>query len=82
MSPESSQKIHELYEAALERPVEEREAFLARACAGDEEARRRVEVMLAANAQGDRLAERSAHGAALTFVSSTPHADETQSFSS
>jgi len=58
MNPEQWQKIHELFEAALERPIEERAAFLAGACPGDEETRRRVEAMLAADAQDDLLMDR------------------------
>src|SRR6185436_20940590 len=64
MNPEQWQKIHELFDAALERPVEERAAFLARACASDEETQRRVEAMLAADARDDLPLDRPAYQAA------------------
>jgi eukaryotic-like serine/threonine-protein kinase len=57
MSPEQWEKIHELFEAALERPVEERAEFLMRAGA-DDETRRRVEAMLAVDARNDLLMDR------------------------
>src|SRR5215510_15127846 len=81
MSPEQWQKIHEVFEAALERPVEDRAAFLAQACVGDEETQRRVEAMLAADAQDDLLMDRPAYQAVNTFASSTPRPDDSQSFS-
>jgi eukaryotic-like serine/threonine-protein kinase len=81
MSPERWQKIHELFEAALERPVEERPAFLAHACAGDEETQRRVEAMLAADARDDLLMDRPAYQAANIFGSSDSRPDDSQSVS-
>jgi serine/threonine protein kinase len=51
MKPEQWQKINELYYAALEREASERAALLDEACAGDEELRREVESLLAANEQ-------------------------------
>src|SRR5262245_33742576 len=70
MSPEQWQKIHKLFEAALERPAEDRAAFLSLSCAGDEETRRRVEAMLAADAQDDLLMDRPAYQAANIFAPS------------
>ncbi|MCI0389930.1 MAG: protein kinase [Acidobacteria bacterium] len=81
MSPERWQKIHELFEAALERPDEERAAFLAHACAGDEETQRRVEAMLAADARNDLLMDRPAFQVANDLVSSDSRPDDPQSFS-
>ncbi|HWQ33662.1 MAG TPA: protein kinase [Blastocatellia bacterium] len=51
MEPESLtrerwQQIEQFWNAALERPPDERAAFLAEACAGDEELRREVESLL------------------------------------
>ncbi|HEY6403639.1 MAG TPA: hypothetical protein VI479_19610, partial [Blastocatellia bacterium] len=57
MSPEQWEKIHELFEAALERPVEERAEFLTRA-SPDDETRRRVEAMLAVDARNDLMMDR------------------------
>ena len=81
MNPEQWRKIHELFEAALERPADERAAFLARACVGDEETQRRVEAMLAADARDDLLMDRPAYQAASALATSMPGADDSQSFS-
>ncbi|MGH9752393.1 MAG: serine/threonine-protein kinase, partial [Blastocatellia bacterium] len=81
MNPEQWQKIYELFEAALERPAEDRAAFLARACAGEEETRRRVEAMLAADAQDDLLMDRSWRRAVDVFAPSTSISDDTRSYS-
>jgi serine/threonine protein kinase/predicted Zn-dependent protease len=81
MNPEQWRKIHELFEAALERPADERAAFLARACLGDEETQRRVEAMLAADARDDLLMDRPAYQAASALARSMPGTDDSQSFS-
>jgi eukaryotic-like serine/threonine-protein kinase len=81
MNPEQWRKIHELFEAALERPADERAAFLSLACAGDEETQRRVEAMLAADARDDLLMDRPAYQAASALATSMPGADDSQSFS-
>ena len=60
MNPENWRKISELFEAALERPVDERAAFLADACGDDEEMHRRLQAMLAADARDDLLMDRPA----------------------
>jgi hypothetical protein len=49
MRPERWRQIDLLYQAALERDATERGAFLDEACAGDEQLRREVESLLAAN---------------------------------
>src|SRR5215204_2907329 len=46
MTPERWQKITEVFEAALLLPPEERAAFVAETCGGDQEVRREVESML------------------------------------
>src|SRR5436853_457180 len=81
MNPEQWRKIHELFEAALERPADERVAFLARACVGDEETQRRVEAMLAADAQDDLMMDRPAYQAASALATSMSGIDDSQSFS-
>jgi serine/threonine protein kinase len=53
MTPERYQQIDRLADAALELGVEERASFLDRACAGDEELRRRVEQLLSAHERED-----------------------------
>jgi eukaryotic-like serine/threonine-protein kinase len=46
MTPERWRRVEELYDAALMRGADSRDAFLADACAGDEELRREVESLL------------------------------------
>ena len=45
MNPEHWRKINEVFEAALERPLDQRSAFLRRACGNKQEVRRVVEAM-------------------------------------
>ena len=59
--PELWERIERLYHEALERAEPERAAFLAEACAGDEELRREVESLL----RFDRRAERFIEAPAL-----------------
>jgi eukaryotic-like serine/threonine-protein kinase len=59
--PELWERIEQLYHEALERAETERAAFLAEACAGDEELRREVESLL----RFDRRAERFIEAPAL-----------------
>jgi len=47
MSPERWTRVGRLYSAVLAQPVEGRAAFLAEACAGDEDLRHEVESLLA-----------------------------------
>ena len=51
MTPEQYKRIGDLYHEALAREPDERAAYLTQACAGDEELRRQVEVLLAAHEQ-------------------------------
>jgi serine/threonine protein kinase len=51
MTPEQYKRIGDLYHEALAREPDERVAYLAEACAGDEELRRQVEALLAAHEQ-------------------------------
>src|SRR5437879_5140499 len=50
MNPERFRHIEELYHAARKREPSQRSAFLAEACRGDEELRRKVELLLAQDA--------------------------------
>src|SRR5215471_9720767 len=81
MNSEKWRKISELFEAALDRPVAERAAFLELACDGDEEVRLRVEEMLAADARQNLLLDRPAFKAVGTLVPSLLTQDDSQSFS-
>jgi len=47
MTPERWQRVSDLYEAVLDRPASEREAFVADACAGDSALRREIQSLLA-----------------------------------
>lgn len=53
MTPERWQQINRLFEQALFLPANDRAAFLLSECTGDEELRRRVEAMLAADAKSE-----------------------------
>src|SRR5713101_1785677 len=53
MNEERLRQIEELYHSAREREPGERSAFLAEACRGDEELRRKVELLLAQDASTD-----------------------------
>jgi serine/threonine protein kinase/tetratricopeptide (TPR) repeat protein len=81
MNPEQWRKIHELFEAALERPADERAAFLAHACVDDEETRHRVEAMLVADARDDLMMDRPAYQAASALATLMPAAEDSQSVS-
>src|SRR6185503_7261169 len=81
MNSEKWRKITELFEAALERPVAERAAFLEVHSEGDEEVRRRVEEMLAADARQDLLMDRPAYKAVGTFMPALLTQADSQSFS-
>src|SRR6185436_16863937 len=81
MNPDQWRKIRELFDAALDRPVNQRAEFLDFACAGDEEVRHRVEAMLAADEQDDLLIDRPAYKAVTTFHPSTLGQEESHSFS-
>ena len=48
-------RVQDIFEAALDRPSAERDAFLGDACAGDEALRREVESLLAADTAGHSL---------------------------
>jgi serine/threonine protein kinase len=57
MTPERMRQIEHLYHAGRELPDAERERFLAVACGGDEELRRRVAAMLHEDSSGGPLEE-------------------------
>ena len=57
MSPERWQNIEQLFHAALERPANERAAFLDDACASDSELRKEIELLLSADSQKESSIE-------------------------
>jgi len=68
-TPDRWATVERLYHAALARPVEERTAYLAEACVGDEELRRDVESLLAEQASAHAVFTRGAALAAAGLVS-------------
>src|SRR6516164_479279 len=64
MDAERWRKIEQLYHAALEREARDRPAFLEKACAGDEELRRKVESLLARDQQAENFLQPRPHGLA------------------
>jgi serine/threonine protein kinase/Tol biopolymer transport system component len=69
MTPRRWQQIERLFHDALERPVEERAAFLDRSCAGDESLRREVNALLDSPATANRFLDRDALEVAAGLVS-------------
>jgi hypothetical protein len=67
--PERWATVERLYHEALTRPVGGRSAFLAEACAGDDDLRREVESLLAQRASGDDALGRGAVVAAARLIS-------------
>ncbi|MEK6280267.1 MAG: hypothetical protein AABN95_07905 [Acidobacteriota bacterium] len=60
MKPERWQQLDRLFHSAMERKPEERPAFLDQSCAGDEELRKQVEALLAANEMAGSFIEKPA----------------------
>src|SRR4030095_13365305 len=81
MNPERWRKIREIFDAASDRPAGERTEFIALACAGDEETRRRVEAMLAADVRDNLLMARPAWQAAGIVNASLGAPEDTQNVS-
>src|SRR5258706_16000494 len=57
MTPERWQQIEKLFQSAIERPTDEREAFLDQACAGDNQLRSEVESLIASHDQAGAFIE-------------------------
>jgi hypothetical protein len=77
VTPERLRQIQELYHAARERQPDQRTAFLAGACESDEDLRREVESLLAADPAGacflDEPVMRQAAGILASQQSSSEH---------
>jgi len=58
------QRVQELFDGAVERPPEERAGYLAEECGSDDELRREVEAMLAADRAGGTVVDAAIGGAA------------------
>jgi tetratricopeptide (TPR) repeat protein/predicted Ser/Thr protein kinase len=81
MNPEQWRKIREIFDAALDRPLDQRAEFLDFACAGDQDVRRRVEAMLAADEREDLLIDRPAYQGVTTAHPSMFGQEDAHSFS-
>jgi hypothetical protein len=62
MNPDRWQRLEDLFHATLERPPAEREAFLTKACAGDQELRKDVERLLRADEEASAFVDSAAAG--------------------
>ena len=71
MTAEQWQQVKALFRGALDHPIEERPAFLQRACR-DEDLRREVESQLASFRDSDSIMESSIAEAAVEVVSDDP----------
>lgn len=69
------QNILDLFEAALDRPADERSTFLSQVCGSDISLRQRVEEMLAADARNSLLLDRQVIPGMSAFTSPTAVAD-------
>ena len=74
MTPEHWKKVEEIFESALQRPPQERSAFLAEACGDDAPLRGQVETLLLSLERAGNFMEASAFGVGLseTMVEETP----------
>ncbi len=68
MTPERYQLIKELFHSALERPAEERPAFLAEACGDDTALRAKVEALVAADEQPGSFMDAPAYAVAAEML--------------
>jgi len=68
MTSERYQRVIEIFQAASDHSPEARPAFLAEACAGDDELRREVEAMLAADAESGGFLDKPADDLAAAAV--------------
>src|SRR5262245_62187531 len=72
MNHERWRQIDQLLEAALEREPEERAAFLAAACAGDESLRVEVESLLRSDEAAESFIEKPAAALAAEVIAEQP----------
>src|SRR5215471_20653128 len=68
MTPERWQKIDRLFHAALERPPDERAAFVEENCVDDERLRGEIQNLLAAHDQSDSFIEAPAADVAASLM--------------
>jgi serine/threonine protein kinase len=68
MTPERWQQIDQLFHAALQREANERAAFIAEGCAGDETLRKDIEDLLASHEQSNSFIETPAADVAASLI--------------
>jgi serine/threonine protein kinase len=68
MNPERWQKINELFQAALEVKPADRDAYLERACGGDEQMKKEVKALLSSDGHAAGILERPAYEAAAEMI--------------
>ncbi|HEX4946007.1 MAG TPA: protein kinase [Blastocatellia bacterium] len=77
-SPERMQQMQQLFHETLERPPQERRAYLAQHCAGDAELQREIEALLNAHEESEGFLSKPANGQpefdqeASTLIQSAP----------
>jgi serine/threonine protein kinase/Flp pilus assembly protein TadD len=75
MTPERWAKIEGLFQAAVARPLEERAAFLEKACDGDDSLRREVDALLASDRAEDDVLDEIASGTAASWAAESDGRD-------
>src|SRR5262245_61780809 len=70
MKPEHWAKVDDVFHAAVERAPEQRTAFLAQACAGDETLRKEVESLIRSHEQAESFIESPAADLAAEMLAS------------
>ncbi len=68
MKQERIRQIEEIFHAACDLPSEERQAFLTRACADDDDLRREVEILLISDQEAETLVESPAFAVAAPLL--------------
>ncbi len=76
MTPERWERIKKVFEAALERPPDQRAAFLAEVCAGDDHLRTELESLLSSYEEAGSFIEMPALAAAAESLGEEPGAFE------
>jgi eukaryotic-like serine/threonine-protein kinase len=71
MTPERWQQVDDIFQAAVELSIEDRAAFVDSATEGDDELRREVESLIAADEQGLNLVEEPAFRVAASLLASS-----------
>jgi serine/threonine protein kinase len=82
MTPERRQQAQEIFNSLIKRQPEERAAFLAQACAGDDDLRNEVESLIAAHEKTDNFSNAPTTAAAVSLTSEKTELQPGQSLGS